>query len=442
MKTKSIKNYLKISAFLLLALLLFKNCESDNENLEIETETIANRTFGTVPIHQAKIFFNRKLESNEDDSFFRKSSNSIELTPNWETLEYEDLYQIDEAQLLSATVGVNRNGNYESKLIFINVNGQVKNAIYTIYEERTDADGTVLDARIYLNETDGTFIDGYKIIDQKFTKRYIVSPNGNVSQGSMLTFFQVDTEDDCWNTDNLPENGQLDEVDLGSVSGSSGGYNPSFGGIYSTVRDWNNAVSYGDGDNGSSGPSSGSGGYSGIAGTLYGNNVDTTEDEPYEDICPNGAINGNGECVVNPFLGADCRSFEYAQPPGALLKGCGVTDFDHRFYSGEMGADGSASGGYVESHFELVYFTMPPVMTNGQAANLTAIAVTAAITATDLYFFNNPDASAEDVGQEFINNIQTFMAVNGGQMVPNAPFNIPSPAPYLTSFFGASTDCN
>jgi hypothetical protein len=303
MKTKSIKNYLKISAFLLLALLLFKNCESDNENLEIETETISNRTFGTVPIHQAKIFFNRKMESNEDDSFFGKSSNSIGLTPNWETLEYEELYQIDEAQLLSANVDINRNGNYKSKLIFINVNGQVKNAIYTIYEERTNANGTVLDARIYLNETDGTFIDGYKIQERKFTKRYVVNSNGNVSQGSMFPFFQDDTEDDCWNTDNLPEDGQLDEVDLGTLPGSSGGYNPDYGGIYTTVRDWND-------ESDSSGPSSGSGGYTGVAGTLYGNNVDT-EDEPEDDVL----IQINQILANNPFLllEMDCSQIQQWQ---------------------------------------------------------------------------------------------------------------------------------
>ncbi|NJM80800.1 MAG: hypothetical protein HC854_16500 [Flavobacterium sp.] len=36
---------------------------------------------------------------------------------------------------------------------------------------------------------------------------------------------------------------------------------------------------------------------------------------------------------ANPLLGADCRSFEYAQPPGATRKGCAVTNFNHTFYT-------------------------------------------------------------------------------------------------------------
>lgn len=71
-----------------------------------------------------------------------------------------------------ANVEVNRKGDYKSKLIFINVNDEIKNAIYTIYEKKINSDGVVLDARIYLNEIDGTFIDGYEIEDRKFVRRY------------------------------------------------------------------------------------------------------------------------------------------------------------------------------------------------------------------------------------------------------------------------------
>ena len=71
-----------------------------------------------------------------------------------------------------ANVEVNRKGDYKSKLIFININDEIKNAIYNIYEKKINSDGVVLDARIYLNEIDGTFIDGYEIEDRKFVRRY------------------------------------------------------------------------------------------------------------------------------------------------------------------------------------------------------------------------------------------------------------------------------
>lgn len=145
---------------------------------------------------------------------------------------------------------------------------------------------------------------------------------------------------------------------------------------------------------------------------------------------------------ANPLLGVDCRSFEYAQPPGALQKACAVSDFTNRFYGAYAEANGSAGAGYVESHWDTAYFTMPPGMTNGQAANLTAEAITQAVHATDVWFIANASETQYAVGQEFIQNIQSFMGTVGGQMVVEPPFNIPSPAPYLTHMGGATTDCN
>ena len=83
-------------------------------------------------------------------------------------------------------------------------------------------------------------------------------------------------------------------------------------------------------------------------------------------------------------------------------------------------------------------------MTNGQAANLTAIALTNAIRTTDAYVFANAgdDLFDEDVKYEFETNIENEMGLIGGSKTFTAPFIIPSPAPYLSSFFGAKTDCN
>ncbi|KAA1243383.1 hypothetical protein [Aquimarina sp. RZ0] len=96
---------------------------------------------------------------------------------------------------------------------------------------------------------------------------------------------------------------------------------------------------------------------------------------------------------VNPFLGTDCRSFEYAQPPGALQKGCAVKNFDHRFYTMGVRPNGSPYYGEIDVPFDIMYFTASNWMTNGQAANVTAITVTNAIKAADLEFFDNSDIS-------------------------------------------------
>lgn len=152
------------------------------------------------------------------------------------------------------------------------------------------------------------------------------------------------------------------------------------------------------------------------------------------------AINPN----ANPLLGADCRSFEYAQPPGALQKGCAVSDFNHTFYTAGIRPNGSPYIGEIVSNISIIYFTMPTWMTNGQAANLTARAVTNAIKAADLYFFENPDVSRFELGDVFRDALRAQLAIVGGGMSTTIePFPIPSPAPYITSVLGISNpyDC-
>ena len=87
---------------------------------------------------------------------------------------------------------------------------------------------------------------------------------------------------------------------------------------------------------------------------------------------------------------------------------------------------------------------MPTFLTNGQAANLTAIAVTEAMKETDLYFFENPDISEFSLDDFFRNRMMFNLALAGGSFSTNIePFPIPSPAPYITSILGLSNpfDC-
>lgn len=53
----------------------------------------------------------------------------------------------------------------------------------------------------------------------------------------------------------------------------------------------------------------------------------------------------------------------------------------------------------------IAYFTMPSGITNGHTANLTAIAVTGAIKATNIYYVENPTITDIALGQYFKNRL-------------------------------------
>lgn len=84
---------------------------------------------------------------------------------------------------------------------------------------------------------------------------------------------------------------------------------------------------------GTGGGDTGGGGSSNSSGT----NVIafTPDDENCDDDLGCGCGNPapeNGECLF-PFFYADCKSFEYAQPPGASYKACAVTNLIGLFYA-------------------------------------------------------------------------------------------------------------
>ena len=147
---------------------------------------------------------------------------------------------------------------------------------------------------------------------------------------------------------------------------------------------------------------------------------------------------------ANPILGADCRSFEFALPPGALQRGCAVKNFNHRFYTAGIRANGNPYYGEIDVNWSPVYFTMPNGLTNGQAASITALAVTRAIEATDIHFFENPDISEFALAEFFKQNLNIQLGYVGGSFSKTiTPFPIVNPAPYITSVlgFGNPYDC-
>jgi len=287
-----------------------------------------------------------------------------------------------------------------------------------------------------ITDLDGNFKTGYNVVNGILIRQYQLKSNTQTTAAvndinpDLIESSYIDDpgEEDCWG---ITCENDLEEVVI------NGGGSSSYRFIYIP---WPTNVPNG-GDNYSEDPGEVTDGGGGSSGS------DEPSWNPITGECDDPSLTFNyttGECTENPILGADCRSFEYAQPPGALQKACAVQNFDHNFYFFYFRSDGSFRTGFYGINHPIIYFTMPPGMTNGRAANLTASAVSAAILLTDAYVASNAsdDLIEEAVADKFRDNIRIAMRPFGGNVVPSPPFVIPSPAPYLTSFFGAKTDCN
>jgi len=226
MKTNKLKTYLKFGILLLGSSLILINCRTDELTFEPSKQIDAK----TVSFEQAKAFFKNK--KGNDQFAKRTSSNELILNPDWNSLEHSDLVYT-EAQLTKANTEVNRNGEYTSKLLFVNIDDQIKSVILTTWVTDYDAENNIVNATVYFNDYDGAFMDAYKIEDGMFTKR--LKPKPNIQTASFFMFIQGKEAKDCWNTDNLPEGQQFNDVDLGIVSGSNSGSGSFVGANYSGV---------------------------------------------------------------------------------------------------------------------------------------------------------------------------------------------------------------
>tara|TARA_R110002124_G_scaffold86007_1_gene222812 strand:+ start:193 stop:1710 length:1518 start_codon:yes stop_codon:yes gene_type:complete len=216
---QNLKNYLKFGILLFGICLFVINCQSDDVTFDDNKELNVK----TVSFDEAKAFF----ENNNTSQYAQRgTSDLLVLNPDWNTIQHSDLAYSD-AELTKAETDVNRLGNYESKLIFLNINEIIRSVIITTWTTEYDTQNNILNANVYINEYDGTFIDGYKIEDGLFTKRIIVE--SNTQTAGFLSFLQNQLEDDdCWNTDLLPDDAVgTQELSAVTVSGPSGGSSSS-----------------------------------------------------------------------------------------------------------------------------------------------------------------------------------------------------------------------
>ncbi len=220
MKQKS-KNYVILGLLLFGITLLLWNCTLEEDVLEPEKMDFNN--VKTVSFKDAIALFISKSEKiKKRNAYARNTEDVLEIDPDWNTLEHNEIAYTN-AQLTTANSEINRNGEYSSELYFINVNNYIRNVVFTIWKDEIDSEGNVMNGRVFFNDLEGKFIDGYIIENGIFTKRYVIQPQAQQASFLSLFFFQsISTEGDCWNTDTLGEfdGGVLEEV---IITGNPGG---------------------------------------------------------------------------------------------------------------------------------------------------------------------------------------------------------------------------
>lgn len=319
MKKRKFKDYLKLGIILLGISLILWNCENQ-QILETNVEKPFQINAKTVSFKDAKVFFEKKQKSNS--AILRKGGNPLEVNPDWNTLKHNQILYT-EALLTTAETNINRKGNYNSQLYFIEVNGEMKNVIITTWEDKTNQNGLIVNARVFFNQIDGTFIDGYKIEDGKFTKRLMPRKKANVQKASFFLLFQSNGPEDCWNVDVLNEfeGGELEEVVI--VANGGGGGSSNNGSTTTYYYYVNNAADYGNQNSNNIRPGGGGSITSnGITSAATAILMNPPVDADENGNCPEGYTKNptTGECesICNGGKEYDTKTKECKCPEGKV----------------------------------------------------------------------------------------------------------------------------
>ena len=336
MKINRIKNYLKLGMLLFGVSIILTTCERDDTHLE----SISKSKFETVSIETAKQSFNvfQKTKQKKDLLLYNKgvNTNPFTLYPQWNVVSQKPLNFTD-AFLTSTKTLVNREGDFYSDVFFIKLNGRIVSGIHTTYAIDKFENGEVKNGVIYFNDFEGFFLTAYKVTNGKVSHQLI--PKERIQKASFCSYlFFQDDDDDCWNTDYLPEGNVFDEVIIIGTGGTHSGGNTDSG------DDQNDNDSGGDfedasDDNSGGGPSDSSGAYSTYLNSLP-TEGDTTEcptgyEKNIVDVCVpicgrNSSRNsygdcdcdegyeedGNGNCVQKPCPGDPVPNPEIAPQLG------------------------------------------------------------------------------------------------------------------------------
>jgi hypothetical protein len=164
---KKMKNYLKFVTLFIGTSILLWNCQKE-EVSDITQQNTNSIKIKTVSLEAAKNQF-QTFQNNQPKA---KGTNILVVTPNWNTLNQEPLFYTN-AMLTKVDVTINREGNFTTEVLFIEVNGEMKNVIYTLYIDSMTSNGNLKNARVYLTELNGDYIDGYGFENGLITTRFL-----------------------------------------------------------------------------------------------------------------------------------------------------------------------------------------------------------------------------------------------------------------------------
>ncbi len=228
------KNYLKISFFLIVAIFTFKNCEK-NEDIEIQEERKIE--FQSVSKNTAKSVFDSFVskQAKDHEELFGKSK-GLTILPDWESFKQEELNFTD-ALLTTINIEINAITSLKPRLIFLNIDGKVLRAIETKNLKETK-DDKIENGAVYYHNLDGKFVVGFKVENGIVTKKLVSKKKTNQANFlSFFTFLSNECDEDLDEESTFCDN-ELDEVVIRAVrteaspvyhlsyGGSSGDYSP------------------------------------------------------------------------------------------------------------------------------------------------------------------------------------------------------------------------
>ena len=286
---------------------MVSTCERDDETIKPQTH---NTTQGsavdvkTVSFETAISHFNSKQNHILSQRSKQRPSAAygaivnppIEITPDWSTLEHIPYYDIDHAQLTLSDVAINRDGDYTSKLFFMNIDDNIESVIFTIVEDEVSSEGQIMEGSLYYNKLDGTFIDGFKIEDGKLSKRYILQDEPMTNQAGFLMLLLQAKEDCGWYA--CSGGGSLGTVDLGIIPSNSGNNSWTSTIWWTTDWAWSSRSSKGNGFGWGRGHiKGGGGGTNSKAASLYTKASKEKKVSSKDEECPEGYVKRGNECV-------------------------------------------------------------------------------------------------------------------------------------------------
>lgn len=164
------------------------------------------------------------------------------------------------------------------------------------------------------------------------------------------------------------------------------------------------------------------------------------------EVCDGGSGGGNGSGGggigggdgSRPVEIPHCSSWEYARR--GLVKGASVYGMQAFFFTAYTDAGGIGFESRVVN-FPTLYFIVPNSYRNGHAATATAAMMALAEDDTEVYFKENPKASALQVENFYFDRMKDRMREIGGSVSKNNPYGFTNPAPFVHSLI-TTGNCN